>query len=155
MLCGGGLAKSALPVDPNEEHSVEQACDNGRPPGRLRQSLSAQVAAKFMSAAAQARPHITGISHLCVYASDADASEHFYVNVLGAIKGADPENPKGVRYYYSATQYTEVLPLPADHTISRMDHVAFNTDDAKGLLAYLQAHGVADLSPAAPGSRWQ
>ena len=145
MLCGGGLAKSALPGTlmksiPWNKLVTTAALLAGSA------SLSAQVAAKPMSAAAQARPHITGISHLCVYASDADASEHFYVNVLGAIKGADPENPKGVRYYYSATQYTEVLPLPADHTISRMDHVAFNTDDAKGLLAYLQAHGVADLS---------
>ena len=93
-----------------------------------------------------ARPHVTGVSHICVYATDPAAADHFYVDVLGAIKGADPENPKGVRYYYSPTQYTEVLPLPAEHTVSRMDHVAFNTDDAKGLLAYLKAHGVPGLS---------
>ena len=104
------------------------------------------------SAQAQQRPQITGISHLAVYASDATAAEHFYVDVLGGVKGTDPEDPKGVRYYYSATQYTEVLPLPADHTISRMDHVAFNTNDAKGLLAFLKAHGTAGLTDIQTGS---
>jgi len=65
---------------------------------------------------------------------------------LGARKGADPEDAAGVRYYYSQTQYTEVLPLPADHTISRMDHVAFNTDDAGALRAYFLAHHVGTVS---------
>ncbi len=104
------------------------------------------------SALAQQRPQITGISHLAVYASDPASTEHFYIDILGASKGVDPEDPKGVRYYYSATQYTEVLPLPADHTISRMDHVAFNTNDAKGLLDYLRTHGTAGLSDVHTGS---
>ena len=108
-------------------------------------------------ATAQQRPQITGISHLAVYTSDATASEHFYVDILGGVKGVDPEDPKGVRYYYSATQYTEVLPLPADHTISRMDHVAFNTNDAKGLLAFLKAHettGLTDIQTGSDGSQY-
>jgi catechol 2,3-dioxygenase-like lactoylglutathione lyase family enzyme len=112
----------------------------------------------FASAPAQhpeTRPKITGISHLCVYASDAKATEHFYVDILGARKGVDPENAAGVRYYYSPTQYTEVLPLPADHTISRMDHVAFNTDDAAKLRAYLkdrQTQSVSELHHADDGA---
>jgi catechol 2,3-dioxygenase-like lactoylglutathione lyase family enzyme len=109
-------------------------------------AVAALLSGLVTVSAQQARPHITGISHLCVYSSDAAATDHFYVDVLGAIKGADPENPKGIRYYYSTTQYTEVLPLPADHTISRMDHVAFNTEDAKGLLIYMKAHGATGLS---------
>jgi len=103
------------------------------------------------------RPQITGISHLCVYSSDAAATDHFYVEVMGAIKGVDPENPKGVRYYFSATQYAEVLPLPAEHTISRMDHVALNTNDAKSLLAYFKAHnvpGLSELHEAVDGSKY-
>ena len=111
-----------------------------------RGSAAALLLTGWMSLSAQTRPHITGISHLCVYATDPADADHFYVDILGAIKGADPENPKGTRYYYSSTQYTEVLPLPPDHTISRMDHVAFNTDDAKGLLNYMKAHGATGLS---------
>ena len=98
------------------------------------------------------RPKITGISHLAVYTSDPAAAEHFYVAILGAKKGVDPEDAKGVRYYYSPTQFTEVLPLPADHTISRMDHVAFTTDDASALRAYLKSHGTADVSEVKHGS---
>jgi catechol 2,3-dioxygenase-like lactoylglutathione lyase family enzyme len=105
----------------------------------------------------QARPRITGISHLCVYATDRAAGDHFYADILGGIKGSDPENPLGVRYYFSATQYAEVLPLPANASISRMDHVAFNTDDAAGLLAYMKGHGgtgLTELHHGADGSAY-
>src|ERR1700677_1164605 len=59
-----------------------------------------------------ARPRITGISHIAVYTSNPAAAEHFYVDALGAVKQADPENPKGVRYAFNAAQFVEVLPLP-------------------------------------------
>ena len=36
----------------------------------------------------------------------------------------DPENPKGVRYALSATQFIEVLPLPPGAGINRLDHTA-------------------------------
>jgi catechol 2,3-dioxygenase-like lactoylglutathione lyase family enzyme len=49
----------------------------------------------------------------------------------------DPENPKGVRYAFSATQFVEVLPLPADAGINRLDHTAWNTDDAETLRRFL------------------
>jgi hypothetical protein len=50
------------------------------------------------AAAQQARPAITGISHMCVYSSDANATEHFYAHILGAVKGADPQDANGTRY---------------------------------------------------------
>ncbi len=104
-----------------------------------------------------ARPAITGISHMCVYAADMAASDHFYGHVIGAEKGPDPENPAGTRYYLSPRQFVEVLPLPAEHTISRMNCVAFETADAAGLHAYLQAHAVSHLGEVQTdtgGSRW-
>src|ERR1700692_2863081 len=70
--------------------------------------------------AQQSRPAITGISHMCVYASDAAAADHFYAHLLGATKGADPQNPQGTRYYLSFTQFVDVLQLPADHILNRM-----------------------------------
>src|ERR1035437_9781666 len=60
----------------------------------------------------QSQPTITGISHMCVYASDPAASDHFYAHILGASKGSDPQDPTGTRYYFSPTQFVEVLPLP-------------------------------------------
>ena len=83
------------------------------------------------------RPKITGISHLAVYTSDLATTDHYYREVIGATKLPDPENPKGVRYTVSATQFIEVLPLPEGAGINRLDHTAYNTDDAETLRRYL------------------
>ena len=104
---------------------------------------AATLTAIIVTAAAQmpdkplARPRITGISHIAVYTSNPDATDRFYSEVVGAVKQPDPENPKGVRYAISATQFIEVLPLPADAGINRLDHTAWNTDDAEALRCYL------------------
>ncbi len=106
------------------------------------------------AAAAQktpARPKITGISHLAVYTSDAAATEHFYTVSVGAVKVADPENPQGVRYMLSPTQFVEVLPLPAGAGINRLDHAALNTESAEGMRKYLAAKGWK--TPAQGGAR--
>ena len=103
------------------------------------------ISAIATAASAQTRPAITGISHMCVYSADAAASDHFYAHILGAEKKPDPQNPAGVRYSFSGDQFVEVLPLPADHTISRMNCVAFDTGNATSLHAYLKEHAVSNL----------
>ena len=103
------------------------------------------------------RPKITGISHIALYTSDAAATEHFYTVVVGALKLPDPENPRGVRYVLNATQFIEVLPLPAGAGIRRMDHTAWNTENAEGMREYLAAKGwktPAHVERGADGSRW-
>jgi catechol 2,3-dioxygenase-like lactoylglutathione lyase family enzyme len=103
------------------------------------------------------RPKITGISHLAVYASDPAATENYYTRVVGAVKVPDPENAKGMRYAVSATQFIEVLPLPADAGINRLDHTAWNTTNAEGMRAYLAAKGwktPASATKGSDGSRW-
>jgi catechol 2,3-dioxygenase-like lactoylglutathione lyase family enzyme len=98
--------------------------------------------------AASPRPPITGVSHIAVYASDPSATERFYVHDLGATRGPDPESTLGVRYYFSALQFVEVLPLPkGPAAINRLDHVAFATPDAEGMRHYL-----ADAGLAVPGA---
>ena len=104
-----------------------------------------------------ARPKITGISHLSVYTSDPAATEHYYREIIGAAKMADPEDSKGVRYGISATQFVEVLPLPPNSGINRMDHAAFNTESADGMRKYLAAKGwrtPAKVEKGSDGSRW-
>jgi catechol 2,3-dioxygenase-like lactoylglutathione lyase family enzyme len=124
---------------------------------------AASVVAFSLAAAAQmpdkplTRPRITGISHLAVYSSDMAAADHFYREVVGAVKQADPENRYGVRYAFNATQFVEVLPLPAGAGINRLDHTAFSTDDAEGLRKYLYAESwktPSEVSKGADGSRW-
>ena len=109
-------------------------------------------------AATPARPPITGVSHIAVYAADPVKSERFYVHDLGAVKGEDPENPRGMRYYFAPTQFVEVLPLPAaPASINRLDHIAFVTVDAQGLLDYLRSRNItvpAWVERGRDGSRW-
>jgi catechol 2,3-dioxygenase-like lactoylglutathione lyase family enzyme len=104
------------------------------------------------------RPPIVSVSHLAVHAADPAKSEAFYVKGLGAVKGPDPENPAGARYYFSPTQFVEVLPLPPGPSkVDRLDHAAFNTADAEGLRAYLAAKGVtvpAKVETGVDGGRW-
>lgn len=111
-----------------------------------------------ISANGQTRPRITAVSHLGVYVADMGRAEVFYTHDLGAYKAPDPENPAGVRYYFSPVQFVEVLPLPAGYTsINRLDHVAFNTDDAEGLRKYLSANGVSvpnSVQRGSDGSQW-
>jgi catechol 2,3-dioxygenase-like lactoylglutathione lyase family enzyme len=106
----------------------------------------------------ETRPAITGISHIAVYDSDFAVVDDFYVHDLGAVKATDPENPAGVRYYFSPTQFAEVLPLPKGWTsASRLDHVAYNTSDADALRRYIGAHGFAvpkRVKHGADGSKW-
>ena len=108
--------------------------------------------------AAETRPSITGVSHIAVYSSAPDRTERFYVHDLGGVKGQDPENPQGVRYYFARTQFVEVLPLPAGPaSINRLDHVAFITTDAEALRKYLGAKQIAvpkQLAQGRDGSRW-
>ena len=130
---------------------------------QFRFMVAASLAAFTLTATAQmpdkpiARPRITGISHIAVYTSDAAATEHFYREVLGAVKLPDPENPKGVRYALSATQFIEVLPLPEGAGINRLDHTAWNTDDAETLRRFLGSRAwkvPGQVEKGTDGSRW-
>jgi catechol 2,3-dioxygenase-like lactoylglutathione lyase family enzyme len=127
---------------------------------RSRFLAAALLAALAVAATAQttpARPRITGISHLAVYTSNPAATDRFYRESVGAAKLPDPENPQGVRYALSATQFVEVLPLPPGAGINRLDHSAWNTTSAEGLRKYLAAKGwktPAHVTKGSDGSRW-
>lgn len=104
-----------------------------------------------------ARPSVDGISHLAVYTRDMAKAEDFYVRILGARKGADPEDARGVRFYFSPRQFVEVLPAPLGQGPDMLAHVAYTTADAAGLRAYLAAKGVTGLSSVRAGEhgeRW-
>jgi len=119
--------------------------------------LAAAVLATTLSAAEPARPAITGISHLAVYTADPAASEDYYGRILGGRKAPDPEDAHGVRYYFSAQQFIEVLPLGPNPGLSRMAHVGWNTKDAAALRTYLIAHkypGVSALQHGPDGALW-
>ncbi len=120
-------------------------------------SLAGAMVSGTAMAATPARPPITSVSHLSVYDGDAAKAERFYVHDLGAVKMADPENPQGVRYYFSPTQFVEVLPLPEGAGVNRLDHAAFNTADAEAMRKYLASRKVAvpgAVTRGTDGSQW-
>jgi len=120
-------------------------------------ALITGLVAGVARAAEPARPPITGISHIAVYTADAAAAEDYYVRILGARKAPDPEEARGVRYYFSPQQFVEVLPLGTNPGLSRLAHVGWNTSDAAGLHAYLLAHkypGLSAVRHTPDGSLW-
>jgi catechol 2,3-dioxygenase-like lactoylglutathione lyase family enzyme len=104
------------------------------------------------------RPAITGVSHIALYAADPARSERFYAHDLGGVRGNDPENASGTRYYFAPTQFVEVLPLPSGPaSINRLDHVAFTTTDIRRLRDYLAAKHVTvpkHTERGSDGSEW-
>ncbi len=130
---------------------------------QFRFMVSAFLVALSFTAAAQMpdkplmRPRITGISHIAVYTSNPAATEHYYVDIIGAVKRADPESAKGVCYALSNTQFIEVLPLPEGSGINRLDHTAWNTDDAETLRRFLGSKAwrvPGQVEKGSDGSRW-
>lgn len=105
----------------------------------------------------QSRPPIIGVSNISVYTSDAAKAEQFYVHQIGLKKASDPENPGGARYYVNQEQFVEVLPLPGDAGVDRLDHLGYLTTNAEGLRRYLGAHGVSvpdKIERGSDGSAW-
>jgi catechol 2,3-dioxygenase-like lactoylglutathione lyase family enzyme len=103
------------------------------------------------------RPAILGISNMGVYASDSGKAEQFYVHQLGLKKGDDPFNANGVLYWVNQEQFIEVLPLPADAGVNRLDHIGYITANADHLRQYLAAKGVSvpgSVKHASNGSAW-
>jgi len=130
--------------------------------GQLEKAAFSHAELKPLNAEASAyvaleRPKITGLSHLAVYTSNPEGTDHFYREVIGAVKLSDPENPQGARYALSDTQFIEVLPLPAGAGINRLDHSAWNTDNADQLRRYLAANNWKTpdhVEKGSDGSRW-
>src|SRR5258708_15333093 len=130
--------------------------------GQLEKAVFSHVELKPLNAVASAylalkQPKITGLSHLAVYTSNPEATDQFYREVIGAVKLSDPENPQGVRYALSDSQFIEVLPLPAGAGINRLDHSAWNTENAEQLRRYLAANNWKTpdrVEKGSDGSRW-
>lgn len=88
-----------------------------------------------------ARPHITGIDHVCFYTTSPDGVKHLYADILGLV-AADPIEPGQTVRYMSGKQWVGYSPAPDPKATDRMDHVAFTTDNIAGLRRYLTEKGI-------------
>jgi catechol 2,3-dioxygenase-like lactoylglutathione lyase family enzyme len=111
-------------------------------------SLVATFAVIFPSlliaaSAPTARPAITGISHVTLFADDIPKSAQFYGGLLGWKQLPATPTSSGTRFYANHSQYVELVSPPAPSLANRLDIVAFSTTDAETLRKYLGANGVA------------
>ena len=101
-----------------------------------------------MTAGAQTRPAITGISFVRMYAADPSASGAFYGGVLGFERSSSGQMQ---RFSVNELQTIEVIPLPTPAPASRQAAVGLATRDVKAMETYLKAHGVAVVEPMQMG----
>jgi catechol 2,3-dioxygenase-like lactoylglutathione lyase family enzyme len=106
--------------------------------------------------ASPARPAITGISHVTLFADDLQKSQQFYGDLLGWDQVPSGAASSGVRFYANHSQYVALLSPPSAGLEDRLDSVAFATADAEAMRKYLGSQGVAvpdHVTVEADGSR--
>lgn len=91
------------------------------------------------------RPQIIGVAHMALISHDIDASRAFYTGFLGFQEVFPVKIPDGrlifTTFKINDRQYIEVLPERKPET-DRLSHIALETDDINGMLAYLKSRGV-------------
>lgn len=96
----------------------------------------------FAQGASTARPAITGLSHMTLYADDMQKSRAFYSGLLGWEQVQVGDSPPGVRFYANRLQYIALKPAPSKELPNRFDSIGFLTSDAVHLRRFLEIHGV-------------
>lgn len=98
-----------------------------------------------MAAAQPARPRVLGIAHFAIRVGDLDKARAYYKDFLGFDEPFSLKNPDGsagmIFIKINDYQYVEISPgLKPDE--DRLSHIAFFTDDAEAMRAYLGSKGV-------------
>jgi catechol 2,3-dioxygenase-like lactoylglutathione lyase family enzyme len=97
------------------------------------------------AATVQKRPRLLGVAHMALYVSDIEKTRGFYRDWLGFQEPYDLKNADGslsmTFFKVNENQYIEIFPgLKPEQ--DRLNHIAFQTDDAEALRVYLAARGV-------------
>ena len=95
-----------------------------------------------------ARPKITGIAHVRLYAANLYASRDFYRVNLGF--GSGTAGCLGIAnpcFTVNGRQHIELLQIPGGTPDNLLAEVAFATDDVAKMRRYLIAHGKAPIGP--------
>ncbi len=91
------------------------------------------------------RPRILGIAHVALRVGDIEKSRAFYKDFLGFEEPFSLNNPDGslslTFIKINDLQYLELFPA-LEPAADRLHHLAFQTDDAERMRAYLAAQGV-------------
>jgi lactoylglutathione lyase len=101
-----------------------------------------------------ARPKITGIAHIALYAKNYQAARAFYRNFLGFEEPYSLQNNDGTPsmtfFKVNERQYIELFPEREADT-DRLHHISIETDNAEAMRVYLASKGVAVPAKAGKG----
>lgn len=91
------------------------------------------------------RPQLLGVAHMALFISDIEKTRGFYHDFLGFQEPYDLKNADGslsmTFFKVNEDQYIEIFPgLKPEQ--DRLNHIAFQTDDAEALRSFLAARGV-------------
>ncbi len=91
------------------------------------------------------RPHILGVAHMGVFASNFEKSRAFYRDFLGYQEPYVLQNKDGslsmTFFKVNEHQYIELFPEKKPNS-DRLNHISIETDDAEGMRVYLASKGV-------------
>jgi catechol 2,3-dioxygenase-like lactoylglutathione lyase family enzyme len=100
-----------------------------------------------------ARPKITGIDHVRIYATSVDKSRAFYTTALGLpSSGGNCARATRPCFPVNGFQNVELEPVPSPAPRNWLAEVAFATDDVVKMRRYLLAHGVAAAAISQEGN---
>jgi catechol 2,3-dioxygenase-like lactoylglutathione lyase family enzyme len=95
------------------------------------------------STAAVKRPKIIGVAHIALKTNDMKAAHEFYGHVLGYASFTPDQSGSQLTYFkVNDHQYIEISPDLKTETEDRLDHIAFETEDARQLRDYLASRKV-------------
>lgn len=105
-------------------------------------------------AVAQKHPRITGIDHVAFYTTDAEGAKKLYTQTLG-LASVPPVEYGETQRFQIGTQWVGYSAAPDPDNASRLDHVAFTTDDVDALRRMVAAANVKaeKIDTHADGSR--
>lgn len=91
------------------------------------------------------RPHILGVSHMALFASDLEKARAFYKDFLGyqepySLKRADGSD-RIAFIKINEDQYIELF-AESPKQDGHLNHISFFTDSAEGMRAYLASRGI-------------
>ena len=107
--------------------------------------IAVLVPVVLLMGAEPARPRITGLAHIALFAHDYEKTRAFYRHFLGfeepySLANADG-TPSLTFFKINERQYIELFPEKTANT-DRLNHISIETDDAEAMRVYLGSKGV-------------
>src|SRR5215469_1950378 len=102
------------------------------------------------------RPKITGIDHVDFYTTSPDLNQKLYGKVLGlqsSSGSSTPIEPGQIQCFWVGRQWVGYRLASDPKSMNRLDHIAFTTESAEALRAYLAAKGIAVPSTVTSSDR--